>query len=231
VLDEPIVVRGGRTAKDDVARSRSAHAAAMSEVLLYVASGDRALVASVGDRLAGGARHYIGVERSGEDPPDGRPRERPTGEHLVLYRGDEPSPAEWSAGARPGEVRRVYGRRQAWTTDGHDDAELGSPYIMATWWSVRDDGRAQFEEWYEQEHIPLLLRVPGRSAITHYARLAGDGQLNFAIHELDSPEVLDHPLDRQAASTPWRERAVVARSGFERRLYRAVAWPPTAERR
>jgi hypothetical protein len=201
----------------------------MSEVLLCAGSRDGSLVASVGDRLVGSARHYIEVERSGDGTPGGQARERPTGEHLVLCRGDERSPAEWSAAARAGEVRRVYAHRHASTTDGRDGAELRSPYMMATWWSVQDDGRAQFDEWYEQEHVPLLLRVPGRSAITRYTRLAGDGQLHFATHELDSLEVLDHPLERQAAGTPWRERATVARREFERRLYRAVAWPPTAQ--
>jgi hypothetical protein len=202
----------------------------MSEVLLCVGSRDGSLVASVGDRLVGRTRHYIGVERSGDGTPGGQAREQPTGEHLVLCRGDERSPAEWSATARAGEVRRVYAHRQAWTTDGRDGAELRSPYIMATCWSVQDDGRVQFDEWYEQEHVPLLLGVPGRRAITHYTRLAGDGPLHFATHELDSLDVLDHPLEREAANTPWRERAIVGRREFERRLYRAVGGPPTANR-
>lgn len=200
----------------------------MSEVLLYAGSREGPPVAPAADRPVGSTRHYVGVERSGEGGAGGEPREQPTGEHLLLCRCDEPGPAEWTATAGAGEVRRVYGHRQASTTDGRDGAELRSPYMMATWWSLQDDGRGQFDEWYEQEHVPLLLRVPGRSAITRYALLAGDGQLHFATHELDSLEVLDHPLERQAASTPWRERATVARRDFERRLYRAVVWPPTS---
>jgi hypothetical protein len=197
---------------------------ASTETLLCVGSRDESLVALGDDRPVGSARRYVEVERAGESSPGGQAREQPTGEHLVLCRGDERSPAEWCASARAGEVRRVYARRKTSTIDGSDGAELRSPYILATWWSVRDDGRAQFDEWYEQEHVPLLLRVPGRNAVTRYARLAGDGPLHFATHELDNLEVLDHPLEREAASTPWRERATVARCGFERRLYRAVAW-------
>src|SRR4051794_20018090 len=99
----------------------------MSGGLLYVGSHDGPRVASVSERLVGTTRHYVGVERSDDGTPDGPALEQPTGEHLVLCRADEPSPAEWSARAGAGEVRRVYVHRRAWTTDGRDGAELRSP--------------------------------------------------------------------------------------------------------
>ena len=190
----------------------------MSEVLLYLSS-------TVGEPAAVGAdgltaRRYVGVAPSGQVGGTAPVREHPTGEHLLLAHGERGSSSIAVGAAAPGEVRRVYAERRASTADGADGAEFGSPYVMATWWSVTDDGREQFDEWYEQEHVPLLLRVPGRRGITRYALVEGDGPRHFATHELDSLEVLSHPLERAAAGTPWRERATAARRDFERRLYR-----------
>lgn len=202
----------------------------MSEVLFYMGSRDGVPVVPAAEASVASASGYVEVEAAADGGTGGGTEQQTTGQHVVLRRGGGLAPAQWTAAAAAGdgEVRRVYGRRQAWSNDGRDRPELGSSYLLATWWSLQDDGRAQFDEWYEQEHVPLLLRVPGRSSITRYALLAGDGQDHFALHELVGPEVLDHPLERQAAATPWRERAIVGRRDFERRLYRAVEWPPTS---
>jgi hypothetical protein len=77
--------------------------------------------------------------------------------------------------------------------------------------------------WYEQEHIPMLLAVPGWRRIRRY-RLVGPAPLDgpgfgfLSLHELAGPEVLSEPGYRAAVSTPWRDRIVASALSRERRV-------------
>jgi hypothetical protein len=42
----------------------------------------------------------------------------------------------------------------------------------------------------------------------------------FALHDVESLSVFDHPLSAAASRTPWRQRATVHRRDFTTRLYR-----------
>jgi hypothetical protein len=51
---------------------------------------------------------------------------------------------------------------------------------------------ADWNQWYDQVHIPLMLSVPGVMGCVRYARLDTPGSY-LAVYELSSPEVLEHP--------------------------------------
>jgi hypothetical protein len=53
---------------------------------------------------------------------------------------------------------------------------------------------AEFHDWYDREHGPARLKVPG-------------------------PEVLEDPRYRAAISTPWRDRVVASALRRERRVF------------
>jgi hypothetical protein len=52
--------------------------------------------------------------------------------------------------------------------------------------------RAEWDLWYEREHIPQVLSVPGIRSVCRYQDV-DDPEWFVAVYEIDSPEVFDHP--------------------------------------
>ncbi len=81
---------------------------------------------------------------------------------------------------------------------------IQSPYVFTAAMDVETDKEGVFNEVYDTEHVPLLLRVPGVLAVTRFKRepvtmvLGGErrtivleGEPRYtALYELTHPEVL-----------------------------------------
>jgi hypothetical protein len=93
------------------------------------------------------------------------------------------------------------------------------PAVLAVALSVHPSLEADLAAWYADEHIPMLLAVPGWRRIRRYALTEGNAPAHLALHELDSAAVLDEPAYYAAASTPWRKRIVESAIGRERRVF------------
>jgi len=109
-----------------------------------------------------------------------------------------------------------------------------APVILAVALSVPEGSESDLAAWYTEEHIPMLLRVPGWRRIRRFRltrALDGPGpggpgvpgELEpgsfLSVHELAGPEVLEDPGYRAAISTPWRDRVVAAALRRERRVF------------
>ena len=82
----------------------------------------------------------------------------------------------------------------------------------------------EFHAWYNLEHIPERLRIPGFVTGHRYTALEG-GARWLAVYRLENPAVLDSPEYRRwmgPSQTPWTQRMVtstrVRRSVFRRAL-------------
>jgi hypothetical protein len=82
-----------------------------------------------------------------------------------------------------------------------------------------EEAQKDFVDWYRQEHIDMLLRVPGWRRVRLFRQLDGNGPDFMAIHELESPAVFDHVDYERAISTPWREKIRSSVSRYERNLF------------
>lgn len=74
----------------------------------------------------------------------------------------------------------------------------------------------EFNDWYETEHIPLLMEVPGWRRVRRYKvrpGFEGPEWTHLALHEIDNQEVLANPKRDAARNTPWRDK-LAARSWF-----------------
>jgi hypothetical protein len=120
--------------------------------------------------------------------------------------------------------RRIY---EQLSDDGPAGAGPGgegpAPVILAVANSVSPQAVDDMTAWYEQEHIPMLLDVPGWRRIRRYrligpAPLSGPGLGFLSLHELDGLAVLSEPGYRAAVSTPWRDRIVSGALHRERRV-------------
>jgi len=79
---------------------------------------------------------------------------------------------------------------------------------------------ADYLAWYADEHIPMLLEVPGWRRVRVFEQVDGSGPRFMALHELDSPAVFDAEAYKKATSTPWRNRVVEGVTRRERSLFR-----------
>ena len=113
--------------------------------------------------------------------------------------------------------RRVY---EQISVDGSVDDP--APVILAVAMSVPAGAEDDLQAWYTDEHIPMLLEVPGWLHIRRFRLVRGmDGPAPefLSVHELAGPEVLEEPGYRAAISTPWRDRIVASALGRERRVF------------
>lgn len=102
------------------------------------------------------------------------------------------------------------------------------PYQMLVCMTPPAGGEDDFVAWYRQEHIPLLLRVPGWRRVRLFRQVEGNGPAFMAVHELETPDVFDRPEHTAATSTPWRKRIRESATGYERHLF--ALWRPMPER-
>jgi hypothetical protein len=155
---------------------------------------------------------------------------------LALYELDSPDvldSAEYKAVVEGGSDRDKFIMSHLATLDRRiytqlsDDGVAGSegpaPVILAVANSVPSETVDDMTAWYEQEHIPMLLAVPGWRRIRRYrligpAGLDGPGVGFLSLHELAGPSVLSEPGYRAAVSTPWRDRIVSGALSRERRV-------------
>jgi len=115
--------------------------------------------------------------------------------------------------------RRIYTQ----LSDDGLDAGDPAPVILAVANTVPLQNVDDMTAWYEQEHIPMLLEVPGWRRIRRY-RLTGPAPLSepgpsfLSLHELAGPSVLEEPGYRATLSTPWRDWIVSGALRRERRV-------------
>ena len=153
---------------------------------------------------------------------------------LALYELDSPAvldSAQYKAVVKGGSDRDKFIMSHLATLDRRiysqlsDDGPGGdgpAPVILAVANSVASETVDDMTAWYEQEHIPMLLDVPGWQRIRRF-RLTGppplgDGLGFLSLHELAGPAVLSEPGYRAAVSTPWRDRIVSGALSRERRV-------------
>jgi len=94
-----------------------------------------------------------------------------------------------------------------------------APVVMPVPMSMPPEHVADMEAWYAEEHIPMLLAVPGWRRARRYVLSAGDGPAYLSLHEVDSHAAFETPEYKAAISTPWRNRIVAVAIGRERRVF------------
>ena len=111
--------------------------------------------------------------------------------------------------------RRVY---EPISDDG--DPYDGAPSVVLVMsMSVPPDREDDVAAWYTEEHIPMLLAVPGWRRIRRFRLTAGTGPTYLSLHEMASTSVFDEDGYRAAVGTPWMKRVVDSAIGRERRLF------------
>jgi hypothetical protein len=111
--------------------------------------------------------------------------------------------------------RRVY----ELIGDSEPAAAAPPPAVLAVSLSVPPGQEDDLAAWYTEEHIPMLLEVPGWRRIRRFRLVDGAAPQFLSLHEIDGVRVFDEPGYREATSTPWRDRIVASAIGRERRVF------------
>jgi hypothetical protein len=81
--------------------------------------------------------------------------------------------------------------------------------LLAVWTDIAPEAESEFNEWYNTEHIPQLLGVPGFLSGRRYRAVEGEPRY-LALYELAIPEVLKTDAFRQVRESPteWSKKMI-----------------------
>jgi hypothetical protein len=82
---------------------------------------------------------------------------------------------------------------------------------------------AEFNRWYDEEHVPLITKVPGVLRARRFFDPAGKPRY-VALYDLTGPEVRDHPDWKVATTTPWTQRIRGYQTGVDRLVRTYLAY-------
>ena len=108
-------------------------------------------------------------------------------------------------------------------------------YILVASSSAKDGRDVEYNAWYDQEHLPRCVGIPGvlrarRFASTGILGGGSNGPRYLTAYELTGPDVWDSPAALQARKTPWTEKMRALFSNTRRVLYQLVAPTLTHEK-
>jgi hypothetical protein len=89
--------------------------------------------------------------------------------------------------------------------------------LLAMWWEVSAESRAELEHWHAHEHFPERLALPGFRRASRWTAV-DDGEGFFVMYELDDHAVLASApyVARLNAPSPWSTRMMPLHRGMVR---------------
>ena len=81
-------------------------------------------------------------------------------------------------------------------------APAGCGGLLVNAMNVDPEHEAEFNDWYDNEHLPALQAVPGTICARRYKDLSGSHRY-LALYHLESPEVTFSDAWKTGAGTPW----------------------------
>ena len=92
--------------------------------------------------------------------------------------------------------------------DGVDGDAMEAPVLYAVFFNVPEDRHGDFNEWYEVDHVPALLRNKDWLMCRRFAVTLGEpwDVTHLALHYLRSADALDSEERKVARATEWRAR-------------------------
>ena len=95
--------------------------------------------------------------------------------------------------------------------------DKASPYVLLVRLGIPPEHEAEFNDWYNTDHLPALSSVPGVYGARRYRATVGSPRY-LAVYELANADVRRSDAWRKAADSPWTLRI--------RRLYHSLAANP-----
>lgn len=101
-----------------------------------------------------------------------------------------------------GKCQRICRFEAEQILPGGKAAPTGAGGMLLFAMNVKPEAEAEFNEWYDTEHVPRLAAVPG-CLLARRFRATGGTHRYIATYHLTSPEVCASKRWEEAAVTPW----------------------------
>lgn len=89
--------------------------------------------------------------------------------------------------------------------DVGDRAAAQTPWLYIVHTDIPDDIVGEYNEWYDREHLPRLVTVPGVLRARRYAAVAGAPRY-LTAYSLTDRDAFESPEGLKARKTPWTAR-------------------------
>jgi hypothetical protein len=92
--------------------------------------------------------------------------------------------------------------------EGAGEDSLDAPVLYAVFFSVPDDRVEEFNKWYNEEHVPMLLKCPQWQRIRRFDVFEADPQpwTHMSLHYLTDIAALDSAERAAARDTDWYKK-------------------------
>ena len=147
-----------------------------------------------------------------------------TQHYLVVYEMDSPevlqTPAYLSVKNSPtdrtkrmlrnvtGFTRYIAAETGSYTKEVEKAEHLNAPCLYSVFFEVPQERQHEFDDWYEKDHIPLLLECKEWLLVRRFRIVDGEPRswTHLALHYLTDERALDSPERQSARQSPWRTR-------------------------
>ena len=131
------------------------------------------------------------------------------------------APTAWSQ-----RMRGVYGEnreRMNFTLmrDVGRVAETDTPWLYIVHTDIPDDIVGEYNDWYDREHLPRLVTVPGVIRARRYNAVSGNPR-HLTAYELTDRNAFESPEGLQARKTPWTAKMRSLFFNTRRRMCRLI---------
>jgi len=89
--------------------------------------------------------------------------------------------------------------------------DKSTKYLYIVRMDVDPEKEMQFNEWYNKEHVPALLKVPGVMGAYRYVSLEGTPKYT-AIYELENPNVRTSEAWKKAVEMTPRPKDITSKN-------------------
>ena len=120
----------------------------------------------------------------------------------VAIAGDNLSPWSKRVTARVERLMRYAGEQ---TLPGDELPPERAGGLLLNAMNIAPELEAEFNEWYDKEHIPALAAVPGVLAARRFRGTSGNRKY-VALYHLEAPEVQDSAEWKKARESAWTDR-------------------------
>jgi hypothetical protein len=130
-------------------------------------------------------------------------------------------PTPWSR-----RMRKLYGEnrermnfrlmRDAGRVTGAD-----APWLYIVHTDIPDDIVDEYNTWYDEEHLPRLVAVPGVVRARRYTATSGNPRY-LTAYELTDPDAFESPEGLKARKTPWTAKMRSLFHNTRRRMCRLI---------
>lgn len=147
---------------------------------------------------------------------------------------EHPNPeTKWILGNVEDPTRYVGNQISDQSRAGLASDPADAPILFPVFFSVPDERAKEFNDWYTEEHVPLLLKAKHWLACRRYLIVDGEPEpwTHLALHYIADAAAFDAPERAAARDTPWR-RKLAAEPWFQGRtlVFRRLGDRATAKR-